>query len=191
MNEQYLIKYKTFKYIQREEMKNINKFSYVTLVTDDKKKMFVKKKVLIERSDYFKQYFKMEGKMNTTEMTLKNVQHKELKSILNLIYHGKVVIQKKDIQSFSDLAFKLKIKGFKNGKAFKMELYRHERLNLISKYKLLAPIQIQFILKSALKRLIVFNSKQPNKDIIEYIINYLASKLFNYLFIKVIQKKLE
>ena len=79
MNEQYLIKYKTFKYIQREEMKNINKFSYVTLVTDDKKKMFVKKKVLIERSDYFKQYFKMEGKMNTTEMTLKNVQHKELK----------------------------------------------------------------------------------------------------------------
>ena len=172
MNEQYLIKYKTFKYIQREEMKNINKFSYVTLVTDDKKKMFVKKKVLIERSDYFKQYFKMEGKMNTTEMTLKNVQHKELKSILNLIYHGKVVIQKKDIQSFSDLAFKLKIKGFKNGKAFKMELYRNERLNLISKYKLLAPIQIQFILKSALKRLIVFNSKQPNKDIIEYIIKY-------------------
>ena len=85
-------------------------FFDVTLVSDDEVHIASHKVVLSASSDFFKNILRKSAHTNPL-IYLSGVQAKELNFVMDYIYDGEVQIYQNDLDSFLDIANKLKIDG--------------------------------------------------------------------------------
>ena len=96
---------KTFVNLRNEE-----DFFDVTLVSDDQKQMSAHKVVLSASSEYFKNILRHNKHPNPL-LCLEGISSNELNSILDYVYHGEVKIFQEDLNSFLNIADRLKLQG--------------------------------------------------------------------------------
>ena len=84
----------------------------VTLVSDDHKQVSAHKLVLSACSEYFKDIFKHNIKPNAhTLLCLNGVSSDDLRNIMDYIYNGEVQIFQENLDSFLNIAQRLKLEG--------------------------------------------------------------------------------
>merc|ERR1712133_160851 len=89
-------------------------FFYVTLVSDDEVHISSHKVVLSASSEFFKNILRKSLHSNPL-IYLSGVKSKELNFVMDYIYDGEVQIYQEDLDSFLDIAEKLKIDGLVAG----------------------------------------------------------------------------
>ena len=82
----------------------------VTLATDDHQQVSAHKLVLSSCSEYFKNLFRM-NKHSNFLVCLHGVLSKDLEHILDYMYNGEVNIHKDQLDTFMDVAQRLKVEG--------------------------------------------------------------------------------
>ena len=100
---------KTFSSLRREQ-----DFHDITLLSDDGETVSVHKVVLSASSEFFKSVFR-KADHSKPMIYLNGVDCKVLDHILDYIYEGEVQLYQEDLDSFLDVAEKLKINGLIEG----------------------------------------------------------------------------
>ena len=95
-----------------QEMSNSDKFTDVTLVSDDKKQKKAHTFILSAFSNVFKSIIENIPEKNSI-IYLKGIEYQELESILEFIYFGKTQVSLEKITEFLHAANSLEIKEFK------------------------------------------------------------------------------
>ena len=84
----------------------------VTLVSDDHKQFSAHKLVLSACSEYFKDIFKQNNKLNAHPLLcLDGVSSDDLKNIMDYIYNGEVQLYQEKLDNFLSIAQRLKLEG--------------------------------------------------------------------------------
>ena len=108
----YNVKWNTFSEHMRDalfQMFNSDFLTDVTLVCDDKEKLYAHKIVLAACSNAFKQFITDLPEGASSVIYLKGIQFKEMKSILEFMYRGKTQIENNEIQKLFDVARNLEV----------------------------------------------------------------------------------
>ena len=111
MAKRYNLAWQTFMSHGKDLFKDLyetNRFSDVTLVSDDQYQYKVHRFVLGACSTVFKSIF--ENNPQNTSIYLRGIGHEELKSVLEFIYMGKAMISQERLNEFINVAKDLKIK---------------------------------------------------------------------------------
>merc|ERR1712126_199152 len=103
-------------------------FFDVTLVSDDEVHISSHKVVLSASSDFFKNILR-KSSHSSPMIYLSGVKSKELNFVMDYIYEGEVQIYQADLDSFLDIAQKLKIDGLIAGSSEKQENSRYDVQN--------------------------------------------------------------
>ena len=96
------------------KLKTEKDFCDVTLVSDDEVHISSHKVVLLASSEFFKNILRKSPHTNPL-IYLSGVKSKELNFVMDYIYDGEVQIYQEDLDSFLDIAEKLKIDGLVAG----------------------------------------------------------------------------
>ena len=98
-----------------QEMSKSNKFTDVTLVSDDKKQKRVHKFILCAFSKVFESIIENNPEKNSI-IYLKGIKYKELESVLDYIYYGETQVSLENVTEFLHVANTLEIKEFQKVK---------------------------------------------------------------------------
>ena len=83
-----------------------DKFTDVTLISNDKKEIKAHKNILAACSSLFKDLF---NSSSTTAIFLRGIDHAELEAIIQFIYVGEVAVAQDDLEEFMEVAKSLEI----------------------------------------------------------------------------------
>ena len=150
---------KTFVNLRNEE-----DFFDVTLVSDDQKQMSAHKVVLSASSEYFKNILRHNKHPNPL-LCLEGISSNELNSILDYVYHGEVNIYQDDLDSFLNIADRLKLEGListeEQNEEFKEDHVLEQEIRIDDTHtKLDKSTNSQTALVSSQKTKIVINSDE-------------------------------
>ena len=124
MDEKYCLKWNDFQTTISGSLSLLRKeedFFDVTLVSDDQKQVKAHKVVLSACSTFFKNILKNNPHQHPL-LYLGGISSKQLQLITDYIYHGEVQVHQSDIDSFLEIAQKLKVSGLnQDGKDEKRE----------------------------------------------------------------------
>ena len=167
MSEKFCLKWndfhtnvsKTFINLRNEE-----DFYDVTLVSDDQKQMSAHKVVLSASSKYFKNILSQNKHPNPL-LCLEGISSNELNSILDYVYHGEVNIYQDDLDSFLNIADRLKLEGListeEQNEEFKEDHVLEQEIRIDDTHtKLDKSTNSQTALVSSQKTKIVINSDE-------------------------------
>ena len=108
----YNVKWNTFSEHMGDilfQMLNSKYLTDVTLVCDDKEKLYAHKIVLAACSNAFKQFITDLPEGTSSVIYLKGIQFKEMNSILEFMYSGKTEIKNNGIEKLYDVARNLEV----------------------------------------------------------------------------------
>ena len=91
------------------DMMTLNRFTDVTLVTDDQMKILAHRNILSACSPVFQNILESENHSNHPVIYLRGIMHKELQSIVQFMYLGQTTFKKDDIREFLSVASNLQV----------------------------------------------------------------------------------
>ena len=92
------------------DMMTLNRFTDVTLVTDDQMKILAHRNILSACSPVFQNILESENHSNHPVIYLRGIMHRELQSIVQFMYLGQTTFKKDDIKEFLSVASDLQVK---------------------------------------------------------------------------------
>ena len=117
MAEKYFLKWNDFQVNVSSSFKVLRQekdFFDVTLVGDDERHISAHKIILSSSSDFFKNIFRKMSHSNPL-IYLTGMNSSELEHVLDYIYEGEVQLFQDNLDTFLNVAQKLKIKGLVGG----------------------------------------------------------------------------
>jgi len=130
IGQKYCLQWNEFTLNVSTSIKNLrddNDFTDVTLTSRDKQQFAAHKVILSASSMFFRDILKG-NKHPHPLIYMKDINAKDLSSIIDFIYNGEVSIIQEDLENFLSLAQELELQGLKTNSAVSEELVNKEKI---------------------------------------------------------------